>query len=231
MPRANLLIADDVGLGKTIETGLVILELILRHRARTVLVVCPSALQIQWRDQMRDKFGLDFVIVDSKLFCGTAPEARPAGEPLDALPAPDHLDRFPEARPPSSPVPRRAASPGDPTFPRASTSWWSTNRTTSLLRAGAVSRSTRSARPRFALSLRISSTNCSHALSPANRREPLVDLFRRWHGLAPDAFGIALLTAAIAEEERRRQQSIELVWTGRIRASYRYAKQSRSCLI
>jgi SNF2 family DNA or RNA helicase len=68
MPRANLLIADDVGLGKTIETGLVILELILRHRARTILVVCPSALQIQWRDQMRDKFGLDFVIVDSKLF-------------------------------------------------------------------------------------------------------------------------------------------------------------------
>lgn len=68
MPGANLLIADDVGLGKTIETGLVVLELILRHRARTVLVVCPSALQIQWRDQMRDKFGLDFTIVDSKLF-------------------------------------------------------------------------------------------------------------------------------------------------------------------
>lgn len=68
MPRANLLIADDVGLGKTVETGLVILELILRHRARTALVVCPSALQIQWRDQMRDKFGLEFVIVDSKLF-------------------------------------------------------------------------------------------------------------------------------------------------------------------
>jgi SNF2 family DNA or RNA helicase len=68
MPRANLLIADDVGLGKTVETALVILELILRHRARRVLVVCPSALQIQWRDQMRDKFGLEFVIVDSKLF-------------------------------------------------------------------------------------------------------------------------------------------------------------------
>lgn len=68
MPRANLLIADDVGLGKTIETGLVILELILRHRARTILIACPSSLQVQWRDQMRDKFGLDFVIVDSKLF-------------------------------------------------------------------------------------------------------------------------------------------------------------------
>ncbi|MGA1354972.1 MAG: SNF2-related protein, partial [Candidatus Limnocylindrus sp.] len=67
MPRANLLIADDVGLGKTIEAGLVIQELILRHRARSVLIVCPSALQIQWRDQMRDKFGLDFRIVDTEL--------------------------------------------------------------------------------------------------------------------------------------------------------------------
>ena len=67
MPRVNLLIADDVGLGKTIEAGLVALELIIRHRARKIVVVCPSALQIQWRDQMRDKFGLDFRIVDAEL--------------------------------------------------------------------------------------------------------------------------------------------------------------------
>jgi superfamily II DNA or RNA helicase len=67
MPRANLLIADDVGLGKTIEAGLVIQELILRHRARTVLVVCPASLQIKWRDEMRDKFGLEFRIVDTDL--------------------------------------------------------------------------------------------------------------------------------------------------------------------
>jgi superfamily II DNA/RNA helicase len=67
MPRANLLVADDVGLGKTIEAGLVILELILRHRARRVLIACPSSLQLQWRDQMRDKFGLDFRIVDAEL--------------------------------------------------------------------------------------------------------------------------------------------------------------------
>jgi hypothetical protein len=66
MPRANLLIADDVGLGKTIEAGLVVQELILRHRARSVLVVCPAGLQLQWRDQMRDKFGLEFRIVDSE---------------------------------------------------------------------------------------------------------------------------------------------------------------------
>jgi len=67
MPRANLLIADDVGLGKTIEAGLIVQELLLRNRARTILIVCPSSLQIQWRDQMRDKFGLEFRIVNTEL--------------------------------------------------------------------------------------------------------------------------------------------------------------------
>jgi hypothetical protein len=67
MPRVNLLIADDVGLGKTIEAGLVCQELIIRHRVRKILIVCPAALQVQWRDQMRDKFGLQFRIVDSDL--------------------------------------------------------------------------------------------------------------------------------------------------------------------
>jgi ERCC4-related helicase len=67
MPRVNLLIADDVGLGKTIEAGLVAQELIIRDRCRRIVIVCPSSLQIQWRDQMRDKFGLDFRVVDSNL--------------------------------------------------------------------------------------------------------------------------------------------------------------------
>jgi superfamily II DNA or RNA helicase len=67
MPRVNLLVADDVGIGKTIECGMVKLELVIRHRARRILVVCPASLQVQWRDQMRDKFGLDYRIVDSEL--------------------------------------------------------------------------------------------------------------------------------------------------------------------
>ena len=66
MARTSLLVADDVGLGKTIEAGLVVQELLLRHRARTVLVVCPASLQIKWRDEMRDKFGLHFRIVDTE---------------------------------------------------------------------------------------------------------------------------------------------------------------------
>ena len=59
--RTNLLLADDVGLGKTIEAGLVIQELLLRHRARTVVIVCPPSLALKWQDEMRDKFGLDFI--------------------------------------------------------------------------------------------------------------------------------------------------------------------------
>ena len=66
MARANLLIADDVGLGKTIEAGLVIQELLLRHRARTVLVVCPASLQEKWRIEMLEKFGLEFRIVNTE---------------------------------------------------------------------------------------------------------------------------------------------------------------------
>lgn len=66
MPRVNLLVADDVGLGKTIEAGLVIQELLLRHRARRVMVVCPASLTVKWQQEMANRFGLDFHIVDSE---------------------------------------------------------------------------------------------------------------------------------------------------------------------
>lgn len=67
MPRVNLLVADAVGLGKTIEAGLVMQEMAFRHLARCILIVCPSALQIQWKEEMRDRFGLEFHIVDSEM--------------------------------------------------------------------------------------------------------------------------------------------------------------------
>lgn len=59
------MIADDVGVGKTIEAGLVLQELLLRHRARTILIVCPATLQIKWQQAMAEKFGLEFRIPDS----------------------------------------------------------------------------------------------------------------------------------------------------------------------
>jgi superfamily II DNA or RNA helicase len=66
MARVNLLIADDVGLGKTIEAGLVIQELLVRHRARTVLIICPASLQVKWQVEMWEKFGLEFRVVDTE---------------------------------------------------------------------------------------------------------------------------------------------------------------------
>jgi len=64
MPRVNLLIADDVGLGKTIEAGLIISELLLRRRIQRVLILTPASLRLQWRDEMWEKFSLSFDVVD-----------------------------------------------------------------------------------------------------------------------------------------------------------------------
>lgn len=69
LPRANLFIADDVGLGKTIEAGLVLQELILRQQAGFALVVCPAAVCLQWRDEMMRRFGLRFEVM-SRAFLG-----------------------------------------------------------------------------------------------------------------------------------------------------------------
>ncbi len=64
MPRVNLLLADDVGLGKTVEAGLILTELLLRRRLQRVLVLTPASLRLQWRDEMWDKFSLPFDLVD-----------------------------------------------------------------------------------------------------------------------------------------------------------------------
>ena len=64
MPRVSLLIGDDVGLGKTIEAGLILSELFLRRRIRRVLILTPASLRVQWRDEMWSKFALPFEIVD-----------------------------------------------------------------------------------------------------------------------------------------------------------------------
>ncbi len=66
MPRVSLLIADDVGLGKTIEAGLVAQELLLRHRARRMIVVCPASLTLKWQVEMAEKFGLEFTVLDAQ---------------------------------------------------------------------------------------------------------------------------------------------------------------------
>ncbi|GAB4209394.1 MAG: DISARM system SNF2-like helicase DrmD [Sandaracinaceae bacterium] len=63
LPRANLFIADDVGLGKTIEAGLVMQELLLRQRVELILVCCPSSVALQWQAEMLRRFGLHFEVM------------------------------------------------------------------------------------------------------------------------------------------------------------------------
>ena len=58
-PSHGLLIADEVGLGKTIEAGLVWTELVARFDFRRLLVVCPKPLVEKWRDELRTKFMVD----------------------------------------------------------------------------------------------------------------------------------------------------------------------------
>ncbi|MEZ4410462.1 MAG: SNF2-related protein, partial [Polyangiales bacterium] len=64
LPRVNLFIADDVGLGKTIEAGLVLHELLLRHRVHRAVIAAPPSVVLQWRDELRQRFGLDFTVYD-----------------------------------------------------------------------------------------------------------------------------------------------------------------------
>ena len=63
--QQRILIADEVGLGKTIEAGLIYLELQARVAVRRVLVVCPSNLKQKWALEMRSRFDDEFTIYDS----------------------------------------------------------------------------------------------------------------------------------------------------------------------
>lgn len=64
--KHRILICDEVGLGKTIEAGLILLELRARQSMRLVLVVCPSNLREKWRQELRQRFGEEFRVLDSQ---------------------------------------------------------------------------------------------------------------------------------------------------------------------
>ncbi|MDI7247515.1 MAG: SNF2-related protein [Bacillota bacterium] len=66
--RGRAILADEVGLGKTIEAGVVMMEYVLRGLARRVLILCPPPLMSQWMDEMRSKFNMDFVASDDPAF-------------------------------------------------------------------------------------------------------------------------------------------------------------------
>lgn len=59
--NTNAILADEVGLGKTIEAGIILKELLLRRYIHSILIIVPKALLNQWQDELREKFGEDFV--------------------------------------------------------------------------------------------------------------------------------------------------------------------------
>jgi DNA-binding transcriptional regulator YiaG len=64
LPRVNLFIADDTGLGKTIEAGLIARELLLRKKAKTIVVATPPSVLEQWKAELEERFGLVFELLD-----------------------------------------------------------------------------------------------------------------------------------------------------------------------
>ena len=85
LPRQPLryVLADDPGAGKTIMAGLYIRELIMRADGNRILVVAPGSLVEQWRDELFEKFGLEFRVFSRDLEGST-----PSGNPFDDI---DHL--------------------------------------------------------------------------------------------------------------------------------------------
>jgi len=62
--NATALLADEVGLGKTITTGMVIKEGVVRGFLKKVVILCPPSLVDQWRAEMTEKFGIDFTVIE-----------------------------------------------------------------------------------------------------------------------------------------------------------------------
>ena len=109
----RLLIADDVGIGKTIEAGLIARELLDRGEVERLAVLCPPQLAEQWQAELREKFHIEAELV----LPGTAARLeRDLGlgpVPLRRLPLRDRLDRLHQVGPAARRVPAHLSGAGD----------------------------------------------------------------------------------------------------------------------
>lgn len=95
-PASGLLIADEVGLGKTIEAGIIWTELRAREDMRRLLIVCPAMLREKWRDELKLRFGIDAEIVDARTLAEALQRASAVG------PAKAWIASYQALRPPKS---------------------------------------------------------------------------------------------------------------------------------
>ncbi len=79
--KQRFLIADEVGLGKTIEAGLVIKEMIYRYNYKRIIIVCPASLLYQWQNEMESKFNEHFTVMDRKVMTEAVKTAGDGGNP------------------------------------------------------------------------------------------------------------------------------------------------------
>lgn len=70
--QTRFLLADEVGMGKTIEAGLVIKEKKLRGELRRILLIVPKSAMLQWQQELKEHFNENFYIYDSKFISGMA---------------------------------------------------------------------------------------------------------------------------------------------------------------
>ena len=75
--RGRAILADEVGLGKTIEAGLILKEYLLRGLVHTALVLTPSSLVAQWQEELEGKFGIPFISTQDELFRRTRTASGP----------------------------------------------------------------------------------------------------------------------------------------------------------
>lgn len=84
--ESRLLIADEVGLGKTIQAGLVLAELFARQGVARALVLAPASLCEQWVDELRHRFALEATHVDAAALAGLVRQTLPDDTPWRAVP-------------------------------------------------------------------------------------------------------------------------------------------------
>lgn len=77
--QEGILLADEVGLGKTIEAGLVLCQL-WAERKRTLLIICPASLRKQWAQELQEKFAISATVVDAAVL-----KKHSSGDPLATL--------------------------------------------------------------------------------------------------------------------------------------------------